>query len=107
MPKPLEALKCLWVAQNNFFVATRSKDYPPPEKPLVEKDTTDVPSSSTPSNFGPLHIKKPSTDSIVRPPPKGVFRKSSYNLNAKASQHYNIVKDLAQAPSTMSALKVL
>lgn len=53
----------------HIFVATRSKYYLPPEKPMVEKDTTDVPSSFTPPSFGPLHTEKPSTNSIIRPPP--------------------------------------
>ena len=44
---------------------------------------------------------------MIRPPPKGVLRRSSYNPNAHAAQHYSIVEDLAQAPSAMSALEVL
>jgi len=40
-------------------------------------------------------------------PPKGVLQKSSYNLNARAAQHYSIVKDLAQVPLMMSALEIL
>ena len=36
-----------------------------------------------------------------------MLQKSSYNPNARAAQHYNIVEDLAKAPSTMSTLKVL
>ena len=43
----------------------------------------------------------------MKPPSKGVLRRSSYNPNARAAQHYNIVEDLAQAPSAMSALEVL
>jgi hypothetical protein len=44
---------------------------------------------------------------VIRPPPKGVIRKSSFNPHARAAQNYNIVEDLAQAPSAMSALEVL
>lgn len=36
-----------------------------------------------------------------------MLRKSLYNPNARAAQHYNIVEDLAQAPSAMSTLEVL
>ena len=43
----------------------------------------------------------------MRPPSRGVLQKSSYNPNAQAARHYNIVEDLAQAPSTMHALEVL
>ena len=60
-----------------------------------------------PPASGPLQIERPSTESIVRPPSKGVLHKSSYNENSHAAQHYNIVEDLAQAPSAMSALEVL
>jgi len=44
---------------------------------------------------------------VIRPPPKGVLQKSSYNPNAHATQHYSIIEDLAQAPSAMSTLEVL
>lgn len=41
-------------------------------------------------------------------PPKGVIHKSTFNLCARSNKNiYNIVEDLAQAPSTMSNLKVL
>ena len=36
-----------------------------------------------------------------------MLRKSSYNPDARAAQHYSIVEDLAQAPSAMSTLEVL
>ena len=36
-----------------------------------------------------------------------MLRKSSYNLNVRATQHYNIIDYFAQAPSTMSNLEVL
>ena len=49
----------------------------------------------------------PSTKPIVQPPSKGVLCMSSYNPNACASQHYNIVADLAHAPSAISALELL
>jgi hypothetical protein len=41
------------------------------------------------------------------PPPKGVIQKSAFNTHARVAQNYNIVEDLAQAPSAMSALEVL
>jgi hypothetical protein len=44
---------------------------------------------------------------VIRPPPKGVVKKSTFNPHARAAQNYSIVKDLAQAPSAMSALEVL
>ena len=73
-------------------VATRSKDYnemrQAPGKAVVDGPPP-LPIS------GPLEIEKPSLEPIVKPPPKGVLRRSSYNPNARAAQHYNIVEDLA------------
>jgi hypothetical protein len=65
------------------------------------------PSPTTPPTNGPLHIERLSLDTVLRPPPKGVVRKLNFNPHAHAAQNYNIVEDLAQAPSVMSALEVL
>lgn len=86
-------------------VATRSKYYQTPSL-TVAKEKEAAPSSSTPSS-GPLHSEHPNHDSAIRPLSRGVLRKSSYNPNARAAQHYNIVEDLAQASSDMLALEVL
>jgi hypothetical protein len=61
----------------------------------------------TPPTNGPLHLEQPSLDIVLRPPPKGVVQKSAFNPHARATQNYNIVEDLAQAPSVMFALEVL
>jgi hypothetical protein len=45
--------------------------------------------------------------SSLPPPPKGIVQNSTFNPHACAAQNYSIVEDLAQAPSTMSALEVL
>jgi hypothetical protein len=60
----------------------------------------------TPPTTGPLHIERPSLDTVLRPP-KGVVKNLAFNPHARAAQNYSIVEDLAQAPSTMSALEVL
>jgi hypothetical protein len=39
--------------------------------------------------------------------PKGAFKKSSQNPNARAAQNYSVVEDLSQTPCAMSALEVL
>ena len=54
-----------------------------------------------------LEIERPNAESIVWPPSKGVLRKSSYNPNPRATHHYNIVEDLAEASSAIFALEVL
>jgi hypothetical protein len=48
-----------------------------------------------------------STQFCDPPPTKGVVQKSAFNPHARAAQNYNIVEDLAQAPSVMLALEVL
>lgn len=88
-------------------VATLSKYYQTPQKKIMEKQANDMPSTCTPPSFGPLHIERPNKESILQPPPKGVHRKSSYNLNIRVAQNYSIVEDLTQAPSVMSSLEVI
>jgi hypothetical protein len=39
--------------------------------------------------------------------PKGAFKKSSHNSNARATQNYSLVEDLSQTPCVMSYLEVL
>ena len=39
--------------------------------------------------------------------PKGVFKKTLHNPNARAATNYFVVEDLAQNPCAMSALEVL
>jgi hypothetical protein len=94
--------------QNNVALTTRAKDYSPSKAKVDDLPPVLVqPSPSTPPTNGPLHIERPSLDTVLRPPPKGVVRKSDFNPHARATQNYNIVEDLAQTPSTMSALEVL
>ena len=39
--------------------------------------------------------------------PKGVFKKTLHNPNARAAANYSVVEDLAHTPSVMSTLEVL
>ena len=71
-------------------ISTREKEYLSPSGKGPE-----VPSSAPPSRSSPLHIERPSTEVPVRPPPKGVIGKSSYNPNAHAAQYYIIIEDLS------------
>jgi hypothetical protein len=63
-----------------------------------------LPSVNPPSR--PLQIDKPTFNSILRPP-KSTIHKATFNPSSRATQNYNIVEDLAQAPCAMSALEVL
>jgi hypothetical protein len=88
--------------KNDITLTTRAKDYSPSkEKVDVIPPSLFQPSPMTPPTNGPLHLKQPSLDTIIRPPPKGVVRKLAFNPHTRATQNYNIVEDLAQAPSAM------
>jgi hypothetical protein len=100
---------------NRVNLKTHSATYDMPVKPdklkIANGPASDpLPSSANPPSvsppFGPLHIEKPSFDSILHPP-KSTIQKSTFNSNSRAAQNYNIIEDLAQAPCAMSALEVL
>jgi hypothetical protein len=91
--------------KNEVEVANRAKDYSPSKEkfddlppPLVQP-----PPPISPPN-GPLHLKQPDLDTVLHPPPKGIVQKSSFNPHARAAQKYNIVEDLVQEPSAVSAI---
>jgi hypothetical protein len=94
--------------KNDVAITTRAKDYSPSKEKVddVPPSLVKPPPSTSPPN-GPLHIKQLGLDTVLRPPPKGVVRKSSFNPHAHATQNYSAIEDLVQAPSAMSALKVL
>ena len=90
-------------------IATRSQDYGS-KNPVDGKEaesSNSNPSTSTPPISDPLQIKKPNPDLVTKLPAKGIFQKLAFNPHARAVQNYNIVEDLAIAPSTMSVLEVL
>ena len=87
----------------NLNTRSQSYDTPPEKKP------DDVPPKKPSASIAPhnnvLHIEKPIPEAIFCPP-KGTLRKSIINPNACATQYYNIVEYLAQAPCDMLALEV-
>jgi hypothetical protein len=102
---------------NGINLTTLSKTYDTPGNPNEGKDINGIdilpnPSSSSISlplvkpPSGPLQIEKPTFDSILRPP-KRTISKATFNPSSRATQNYNIVEYLAQAPCAMSALEVL
>jgi hypothetical protein len=100
---------------NEIDLTTRSTTYDTPAKPDKGKVTNGTlldpsPSSVSPPSVSPpsgsLQIEKPMFDSILCPP-KSTICKSTFNPSSRATQNYNIVEDLAQAPCAMSALEVL
>jgi hypothetical protein len=94
--------------KNDITLTTRAKDYSSSkEKVDVIPPSLVQPSPTTPPTNDPLHLERLSLDTVLHPPPKGVVQKSAFNSHAHATQNYNIVEDLAQAPSMMSTLEVL
>jgi hypothetical protein len=102
---------------NGINLTTLSKTYDTLGNPDKGKDTNgtgtlpdpspssiSIPSVNPPS--GPPQIEKPVFNSILGPP-KSTICKATFNPSSHATQNYNIVKDLAQAPCAMSALEVL
>jgi hypothetical protein len=94
--------------KDNVALTTRAKDYTL-SKEKVDDLPPDLvqPSPLNPPTNGPLHLERSNLDTVIRPPPKGVVKKSAFNPHVRVAQNYSIVEDLAQAPSTMSALEVL
>jgi hypothetical protein len=72
--------------------------------PDPSSSSVSLPSVNPPS--GPLSIEKPTFNSILCPP-KSTIHKPTFNTSSRATQNYNIIEDLAQAPCAMSALEVL
>jgi hypothetical protein len=94
--------------KNDITLTTQAKDYPSSKEKVDAIPPSLVqPYPTTPPTNGPLHLERPSLDTVLRSPPKGVVRKSAFNPHACVAQKYSIVEDLAQAPSAMSALEVL
>lgn len=80
--------------KNDVMVATRNKDYI--NLNSFTGQATDQPANSTSSASDPTPNVIP-TELTIKPP-KGVIHKSLFNPHARATQNYNIVEDLAQAP---------
>jgi len=96
------------IMMSHVRIATRSQNYGS-ESPVGGKEpesSNSNPSTSAPGS-NPLQIDKPNPDLVIKPPAKGILRKSAFNPHARAAQNYNIVEDLAVSPSTMLALEVL
>jgi hypothetical protein len=97
---PLNNLASLngYMVRGDAFISTRAHDYSKPSASKKGKED-DLPSL-------PLHIEKTLGETMTRIP-KGEFKKSSHNPNARATHNYSVVEDLSQTPYAMSALEVL
>jgi hypothetical protein len=87
-----------YMVRGDALLKTRAHDYSKPS--ASEKGKKDeIPSL-------PLQIEKTLGETMTCIP-KGAFKKSSHNPNARATQNYSVVEDLSQTPCAMSALEVL
>jgi hypothetical protein len=77
---------------------TRSQNYDNPESTEKGKKASE--------DQAPLHIEKPEKETVSHIP-KGVYKWTMHNPNARVPPNYLIVEDLAQTPCAMSALEVL
>jgi hypothetical protein len=84
--------------KGDSHIATRMHDYGMPNTSEKGKEAKNPPL--------PLQIEKTLGETMTCIP-KGVFKKSSHNPNARATQNYSVVEDLSQTPCTMSSLEVL
>lgn len=89
--------------KNDVMLATQSKEYGNVNS--SNDQVTDQPTSSTASPLDPTPNFVPNKLTIK--PPECVIHTSKFNLNARASQNYNIFEDIDQAPSIMLNLEVL
>ena len=78
------------------LLQTRNKNY--------EKETSEK-GKAVGETSNPLTIEK-HVETMPKIP-KGVFKKTLHNPNARATSNYSMVEYLAQTPCAMSALKVL
>jgi hypothetical protein len=90
--------KNVYMLKGNVDIETRTCDYGMRNTSDKGKEAENPPL--------PLHIEK-TLGKTMTCIPKGAFKKSSHNPNARATQNYSMVEDLSQTPCAMSALEVL
>ena len=84
------------MVRSSTLLHTRNKNY--------EKETSEM-GKSIVETSNPLTIEKPAE--TMPKIPKGVFKKTLHNPNARAASNYSMVEYLAQNSCAMSALEVL
>ena len=84
------------MVRSSTLLQTRNKNY--------ETDSSEK-GKAVGETSNPLTIEKP-IETMLKIP-KGIFKKTLHNPNARAASNYSVVEDLAQTPCAMSALEVL
>jgi hypothetical protein len=88
----------VYMVNGDAFLSTREHAY---SKPSTSEKGKEAELSSL-----PLQIEKTLGETMTHIP-KGAFKKSSHNPNARAAHNYSVVEDLSQTPYAMSSLEVL
>jgi hypothetical protein len=88
----------VYMVRGDSFISTRVHEYSKPSTSEKGKEA-DLPSL-------PIQIEKLLGETMTHIP-KGAFKKSSHNPNARATQNYSMVEDLSQTPCAMSSLEFL
>jgi hypothetical protein len=88
----------IYMVKGDAFISTRSHDYSKPSTFEKGKEA-ELP-------YLRLQIEKMLGETMTCIP-KGTFKKSSHNPNARAAQNYSVVEDLSQTPCAMFTLEVL
>jgi hypothetical protein len=84
--------------KGDSFISTRGHDY---SKPITFEKGKEAELPSL-----PLQIEKTLGETMTRIP-KGMFKKFSHNLNARAAHNYSVVENLSKTPFEMSSLEVI
>jgi hypothetical protein len=72
--------------KDTVTLTTRAKDYTPSKEKVDDTPPDLVPTSPpNPPTTGPIHLKRPNLDTVIRPPRKGVVKKSAFNPHARAA----------------------
>lgn len=80
------AISQVLMCQKDIRVTTRNKDYSHHEASSSKSPLT----KPTPPTNGPPEIKRPTTKTI-KPPPKNILHKLTFNPHVRAAQSYNNV----------------
>jgi hypothetical protein len=70
----------------DIALTARAKDYSPSKEKVDDLPPSLVqPSPANPPTNGPLQLERPSLDTVLRTPPKGIIRKLTFNPHARAT----------------------
>jgi hypothetical protein len=88
----------LYMMKGSVDITTRTSDYGMPNTSETGKEVENP--------YLPLQIEK-TLGETMKHIPKGAFKKSSHNPNARDTQNYFMVEDLSQTPCAMLTLEAL